>query len=63
MTRTATARRLAAGAAYGGDANFSASLLTPIEPLDGGFVAKGPAGVAAGLALLGTAVFMLLGLA
>ena len=42
---------------------MTASLLTPIEPLDGGFVAKGPVGVAAGLALLGTAVFLLLGLA
>lgn len=42
---------------------MTASLLTPIEPLDGGFVAKGPAGLAAGLALLGTAVFLLLGLA
>lgn len=41
---------------------MTASLLTPIEPLDGGFVANGPAGVAAGLALLGTAVFLLLGL-
>ena len=42
---------------------MTASLLTPIEPLDGGFVAKGPAGLAAGLALLGAAVFLLLGLA
>ena len=42
---------------------MTASLLTPIEPLDGGFVAKGPAGLAAGLALVGAAVFLLLGLA
>ena len=42
---------------------MTASLLTPIEPVDGGFVAKGPAGLAAGLALLGAAVFFLLGLA
>jgi Tetratricopeptide repeat len=42
---------------------MTASLLTPIEPLDGSYVAKGPAGVAAGIALLATAVFLLLGLA
>jgi tetratricopeptide (TPR) repeat protein len=41
---------------------MTASLLTPIEPLDGSYVAKGPAGLAAGLALLGAAVFLLLGL-
>jgi hypothetical protein len=41
---------------------MTASLLTPIEPLDGGHVAKGPAGLAAGLALVGAAVFFLLGL-
>ena len=42
---------------------MTASLLTPIEPLDGGYVAKGPAGLVAGLALLAAAVFFLLGLA
>ena len=41
---------------------MTASLLTPIEPLDGSYVAKGPAGVAATLALLAAAVFLLLGL-
>ena len=41
---------------------MTASLLTPIEPLDGSYVAKGPAGLAAGLALLAAAVFLLLGL-
>jgi hypothetical protein len=30
---------------------MTASLLTPIEPLDGGVVAKGTAGLAAGLTL------------
>jgi len=40
---------------------ITASLLTPTEPLDGGFVAKGAAGVGAGLALLGGAVFLLIG--
>jgi hypothetical protein len=42
---------------------MTASLLTPIEPLDGSYVAKGPAGVAAGLALVGAGVFLLLELA
>jgi len=42
---------------------MTASMLTPLEPLDGGHVAKGPAGLAAGLAVLGAAVFFLLGLA
>ena len=41
---------------------MTASLLTPIEPLDGSYVAKGPVGVAASLALLAAAVFLLLGL-
>jgi hypothetical protein len=41
---------------------MTASLLTPIEPLDGSYVAKRPAGVAASLALLAAAVFLLLGL-
>jgi tetratricopeptide (TPR) repeat protein len=42
---------------------MTASLLTPIEPLDGGVVAKGPAGIAAGVAVAGAAVFLLLGFA
>jgi len=42
---------------------MTASLLTPLEPLDGGYVAKGAAGLAAGLAVLAAAVFFLLGLA
>jgi cellulose synthase operon protein C len=40
---------------------MAASLLTPIEPMDGGHVAKGPAGVAAVVAVLGAALFLLLG--
>lgn len=42
---------------------MTASLLTPTKPLDGGFVATGTAGVAAGLALLGGGLFFLLGVA
>jgi tetratricopeptide (TPR) repeat protein len=41
---------------------MAASLLTPIEPMDGGLVAKGPVGVAAVVAVLGAALFLLLGL-
>jgi hypothetical protein len=41
---------------------MAASLLTPIEPVDGGFVAKGLVGVAATVAALGAALFLLLGL-
>jgi hypothetical protein len=41
---------------------MTASLLTPIEPLDGAVVAKGPAGVVGILAALGTALFLLIGL-
>ncbi len=41
---------------------MTASLLTPLEPLDGGFIAKGPAGAVAGIALLGSALFLLFGL-
>ncbi|MGH2898421.1 MAG: hypothetical protein ACRDMZ_07075, partial [Solirubrobacteraceae bacterium] len=40
---------------------MTASLLTPTKPLDGGFVATGTAGVAAGLALLAGGLFVLLG--
>jgi len=42
---------------------MAASLLTPVEPVDGGVVAKGPGGLAATLALLAAAVFVLLQLA
>jgi hypothetical protein len=41
---------------------MAASLLTPIEPVDGGFVAKGPVGLVACMAALATALFLLLGL-
>jgi hypothetical protein len=41
---------------------MAASLLVPVEPLDGGFIAQGTAGLAANLALLGGALFVLLGL-
>jgi cellulose synthase operon protein C len=41
---------------------MAASMLTPIEPLDGAMVGKGAAGLAATLALLGTGVLLLLGL-
>jgi hypothetical protein len=41
---------------------MTASLLTPLEPLDGGFVARGTAGLAAGLALVAGGLFFLLGL-
>jgi tetratricopeptide (TPR) repeat protein len=41
---------------------MAASLLTPIEPVDGGFVAKGPVGLVASVAALATALFLLLGL-
>lgn len=40
---------------------MTASLLTPTKPLDGGYVATGTAGIAAGLALLGGGLFFLLG--
>lgn len=40
---------------------MTASLLTPTKPLDGGFVATGSAGVAAGLALLAGGLFFALG--
>jgi hypothetical protein len=40
---------------------MTASLLTPTKPLDGGFVASGTAGLAAGLALVGAGVFFVLG--
>ena len=39
----------------------TASLLTPTKPLDGGFVASGTAGVAAGVGLLGAGLFFVLG--
>lgn len=41
---------------------MTASMLVPVEPLDGAYIAKGTAGVAATLALLGGALFLLLGL-
>jgi tetratricopeptide (TPR) repeat protein len=41
---------------------MAASLLTPIEPVDGGVVAKGPVGLVACIAALATALFLLLGL-
>jgi tetratricopeptide (TPR) repeat protein len=41
---------------------MAASMLVPIEPLDGGFIGKSTAGVTANLALLGGALFVLLGL-
>ena len=42
---------------------MAASLLTPVAPLDGGDVAESPAGTAATLALLGTGLLILIGLA
>ena len=41
---------------------MTASLLTPIKPLDGRYVADGPAGLAAVTAIVGASVFLLLGL-
>jgi hypothetical protein len=41
---------------------MTASLLTPIEPVDGAIVAKGPGGLIGSIAALGTALFLLLGL-
>ena len=37
---------------------MSASMLTPIKPLDGGFVATGTAGAATGLALVSASLFL-----
>jgi cellulose synthase operon protein C len=40
---------------------MAASMLAPLEPLDGGHIAKGPAGLAPSLGLLGAALLLLLG--
>ena len=41
---------------------MAASLLTPIEPIDGGVIAEGAVGTATTLALFGAAVLLVVGL-
>ena len=41
---------------------MAASLLTPVEPIDGGVIAEGAVGTAATLALFGAAVLLVVGL-